>query len=108
MLSRKKIESMIYCGFDFNALPSDIQDMAKEFASTIPLEILDKLSDKIKFVLKSDFFHLIEHLPSRNVKGGYARSSLRPPLTPLIKALRMRFVNVHDIDNELTFYHNYK
>lgn len=63
MLSRKKIENMVYCCFDFDALPLDIQDPAKEFASTVPLEILDKLSDKIKFVLKSNFFHSIERLP---------------------------------------------
>lgn len=33
---------MVYCYFDFNALPLDIQDTAKEFGKVIPLDISKK------------------------------------------------------------------
>ena len=62
MISRKKLEKQLQSHFNFDVLPIDIKDEAINLASNLPLDQFTRLSDKIRYVLKSDLNQYLEKL----------------------------------------------
>ncbi|KAK8890548.1 hypothetical protein M9Y10_035325 [Tritrichomonas musculus] len=53
--------------FNFDILPIDIQDQARNIVAKLPIDDSIKISDKIRLVLKSDLYELIKSLPDKDI-----------------------------------------
>ena len=62
MISRKTLEKQLQSNFNFDVLPLDIRDEVKNLASNLPFNQFAKISDKIRYVLKSDLAQYLEKL----------------------------------------------
>ena len=67
MISRQKLKKFLQNQFDFDILPLDMQNPAKDIVAKLQIDDSIKLSDKIRIVLKSDLYDLIKSLPDKDI-----------------------------------------
>lgn len=67
MISRQKLQKFLQNQFDFDVLPIDMQNQAKNIVAKLQIDDSIKISDKIRLVLKSDLYELIKSLPDKDI-----------------------------------------
>ena len=67
LISRQKLQKFLQNQFDFDIFPINIQNQARNIVAKLQIDDSNKISDKMRLVLKSDLYEIINFLPDKDI-----------------------------------------